>query len=295
MDLANSDAVDNKEVRVPVMASDALTRVVLRAKSTAFSAVRRGPGEVVWPMPHMGLGNLLYLCLWAHQDPTRRRVLETPTLAHWFDSFPSLASLSTRRPDVRLTDKRLSVYAHSFGRFGEDFTRSQLDDFVNTHLASAIDRDGDPDELVVNVRRGDYFDVPENRVGFAMDQDAYLQTALRRAFDDARPQRIRVVSDGMDWCRARLGWMHEYTNDVTWSEQSTPVADFAAIATAGHLVITNSTFSYWGGYVRDVLAPEGSTHVIAPRFFHRTIKGGRDWPMPPEWSIVEDIPGGWDS
>jgi len=277
------------------MATDALTRAVLRAKSTAFSAVRRGPGEVVWPLPHMGLGNLLYMCLWAHQDPTHRRVLETPPLVQWYDTFPSLGSLATPRADVGLTDRRLSVYSHSFGRFGEDFGRSQLDDFVNAHLAPSIDVAADPDELVVNVRRGDYFDVPENRVGFAMDQDAYLRTAVQRVFDNGQPRRIRVVSDGMEWCRARLGWMRDYADDVTWAEQSTPAADFAAIATAGHLVITNSTFSYWGGYVRDALAPEGSSPVVAPRFFHRTIKGGREWPMPPEWSIIEDIPGGWDS
>lgn len=277
------------------MAPDALTRVALRAKSTAFSAVRRGPGEVVWPLPHMGLGNLLYMCLWAHQDPEHRRVLETPRLAEWYGTFPSLAALATPRAGVRLTDRRLSVYARSFGRFGEDFTRAQLDDFVSTRLAPAIDRTGDPDELVVNVRRGDYFDVPENRVGFAMDQDAYLRVAVGRAVAHARPQRVRVVSDGIDWCRARLGWLRDLTDDVTFAEQSSPAADFAAVATAGHLVITNSTFSYWGGYVRDVVAPPGSSPVVAPRFFHRTIRGGRDWPMPPEWSVVEDIPGGWDS
>lgn len=277
------------------MASQALTRAVLRVKSSAFAAVRRGPGQVVWPLPHMGLGNLLYMCLWAHQETAHRRVLETPQLAQWYPTFPTLEALATPREDVRLTDQRLSVYAHSFGRFGEDFTRAQLDGFVRSHLAPSIQTAGDPDMLVVNVRRGDYFDVPENRVGFAMDQDAYLRVAVRRVFDLGQPRRIRVVSDGIDWCRARLGWMRDFAGDVAFAEQSSPAADFAAIATAGHLVITNSTFSYWGGYVRDVLAPEGASPVVAPRFFHRTIKGGRTWPMPPEWAAVEDIPGGWDS
>lgn len=275
------------------MASDALTRAVLRAKSTAFSAVRRGPGEVVWPLEHMGLGNLLYLCLWAHVDPGHRRVLETPRLAGWYETFPSLRELTTRREDVGLTDKRLSVYAHSFGRFGEDFSRAQLDDFVRAHLAPRVGSSQDPGTLVVNARRGDYF-AAENRAGFAFDQDAYLKVAVARAFDQAQPERIRVVSDGMDWCRARLGWMRDYA-DVSWAAQSSPAADFAEIATAGHLVITNSTFSYWGGYVRDVVSPEGASPVVAPRFFHRTIAGGQEWPMPPEWSVIEDIPGGWDS
>ncbi len=277
------------------MASDVVTRAVLRAKSSAFSAVRRGPGEVVWPLPHMGLGNLLYLCLWAHQDPARRRVLETSKLESWYPTFPALSQLAVKRRDVRLTDKRLSVYAHSFGRFGEDFTRYQLDDFIATCLAPSIVTTGDPDMLVVNVRRGDYFDVPENRAGFAVDQDAYLKAAVDRMFAQAHPRRILVVSDGMDWCRARLGWMRDYVDEVSWAERSSPAADFATIATAGHLVITNSTFSYWGGYVRDVIGREGASAVVAPRFFHRTIRGGQDWPMPPEWSIVENIPGGWDS
>lgn len=161
-------------------------------------------------------------------------------------------------------------------------------------LAPAVDRVVDPEELVVNVRCGDYLDVAEHRVGFAIDRDAYLSTAADQAFSQARPLRIRVVSDGLDWCRAGLGWMYDSSDDVTFAELSTPDADFAAIATARHLVITNSTFSYLGGYLRDVLVAN-ATPVVGPRFFHRTIGSGRNWTMPPEWSIVEDIPGGWDS
>ena len=80
-----------------------------------------------------------------------------------------------------------------FGRFGEDFTREQLDDFVRTHLAPRVDDDTDPGTLVVNVRRGDYFDA-ENRAGFAFDQDAYLKVAVQRAYEQAEPEKIRVVS-----------------------------------------------------------------------------------------------------
>lgn len=146
----------------------------------------------------------------------------------------------------------------------------------------------------MNLRRGDYF-AAENRVGFVFDQDAYLKVAVPRAFESARPARIRVVSDALDLCRARLGWLNTHSEQVEWSEGWSLAADFRALAAAGHLIITNSTFSYWGRYVREVVNPEGTSAVGTPRFFHRTIPGGAHWPMPPEWSIVEDIPGGWDS
>ncbi len=60
--------------------------------------------------------------------------------------------------------------------------------------------------MTVNVRRGDYYSDPVFRGRYSFDIEAYLDVALARAVEMAGPvDHVLVVSDGIEWCRARLG------------------------------------------------------------------------------------------
>lgn len=59
--------------------------------------------------------------------------------------------------------------------------------------------------------------------------------------------------------------------------------------------MTNSTFSYWCAYISNVLHRDNYAEVYAPWFHARTIDGGRAYQLDPRWSVITDIPGGWDS
>lgn len=105
---------------------------------------------------------------------------------------------------------------------------------------------------------------------------------------------IHVVSDGIDWCHARLGWLADYA-PLTFADGETPMQNLVTVATARRLVLTNSTFSYWGAYISNVLHRDNHAHVHAPWFHARTIADGRAYQLDPRWTIIENIPGGWDS
>ena len=265
-------------------------------RATAEGLVRRGPREVVWTPPYMGVGNLLYLALWSDADPVDRRFLRTPRLEPWLETFPSLAELTVSPQEVRHTDVRRSAVTESYGRFGEDFSKEQLHDFVCRRLLRAFEP-VDSDRVVVNVRRGDYYTDHTVRGYFAFDVDAYLRVALPRVVDQRPVSSVHVVSDGLDWCRTRLGWVEtELGLPLTFATGSEGAAgDLVTVATARRLVVTNSTFSYWGAYVRDVLYPGSHADVWAPRFFSRWQDDCSAWQLDPRWSVVEDIPGGWNS
>ncbi len=258
--------------------------------------VHRGPRQVVWTPAYMGLGNLLYLALWCDADPMDRRFLRTPRLEHWLDVFPGLAELSVRRDEVRIRDIRRSAVNESYGRFGKDFSEEQLQSFVRRRLLVAFDP-VDDDRLVVNIRRGDYYADHTVRGYFGFDVEAYLRVAIARVIEQRPVDSVHVVSDGLDWCRARLGWVGtEMGLPLSFASGSEGAAkDLVTVATARRLLITNSTFSYWGGYVHDVLYPDHHADVWAPRFFSRWQDDRSAWQLDPRWSIVEDIPGGWDS
>ena len=153
---------------------------------------------------------------------------------------------------------------------------------------------GQEDVLVVNVRRGDYYDNADIRKQYGFDVVSYLRIAVQGSVtNDGVPPAIQVVSDDVGWCRNELGWLTEVA-PVDWKAGSNPQSDFATVANARRAIITNSTFSYWAAHVSNVLHGDNHAQIWAPRFFDRSQNGGRSWLLDERWSVVEDIPGGWD-
>ncbi len=148
--------------------------------------------------------------------------------------------------------------------------------------------------MVVNIRRGDYVTNGANWLNYGFDVDDYLRVALTRSVEVGGPiERIVVVSDGIEWCEQNLAWLSQHCETLVFENTGQPPeVHLAMLANAGRLVLTNSTFSYWGGYLSAWRSgrPE---QVVAPWFHIRTDLGGAAWQLDPRWSIVRDIPTGW--
>lgn len=271
-----------------------------------LDGVRRNGRPVAWTPEFMGFGNHALAWFWAWRGSVHgqeRRVLRTAAMEPWLDLFPAARALTLDRADVRFTDARPTPWSIPSDRdappFQQDWTPGELDGFVHDVLLSPafIDllraHESGDDTLVVNVRRGDYY-APEHIVQWGFDINGFLSVAVPRALAQAPARRIHVVSDGMDWCREHLGWMAEHVEDLTWADPNdTPAQDFACISGATRLVVTNSTFSYWGGYVGGVRL--GDSHEVwAPAFFNREQNAGRSWLLLDGWQVVDELPGGWD-
>lgn len=258
----------------------------------------------------MGWGNLLQLGLWAYdgaERDDRRWIRATPRLLPWLEVFPGLRDLVLLADEIRFTDQRLMPWSAASRASGANRavpSHAEVDfDAVERFLkrvilpgSALVTESRTPDNtLVVNVRRGDYYSDPEIRLQYGFDAQTYVRAAVDRAINEGGlPSEIDVVSDGADWCRVHLGWLEEIA-PVRFKQSGDPIQDFVTIATSRRLVITNSTFSYWGAYISNVLMTDNHAQVIAPRFFDRSQNGGKSWMLDTRWSIVDDIPGGWDA
>lgn len=260
----------------------------------------------------MGFGNVLLVAMWAHVETLagrRTMALATDATRGWFDTFPGLRSVVIDRGQVRFTDRRVMPWssAHKSAEdVSEERPEASIDmQAVHRFLAEVLlpgspvmasdFAEPDPDRLVINVRRGDYYSDPDVRGQYGFDLEPYLRLAVERSSaSDGIPSRIVVVSDGMDWCQARLGWLADVA-PVEYAAPLGPVGDFLTVAAARRIVLTNSTFSYWAAYVSNAVRGDNHQQVWAPRFFDRSRNGGRSWLLDERWSVVEDIPGGWDS
>lgn len=256
-----------------------------RITATTLDAFRRGDRTVTMTPPRgPRFGNWLYLWLAAHTETSAghpRLVREAPGMRPWLDAFPPLATLTIAPDALRFHDRRIWQPSFLEPRFGIDFTRESVDAFVRAALAPGIPA-GDPGTVVVNVRRGDYYTQEHLRERYGFDQPGYIADALGRI---GKVPRIRLVSDDPQWCRENLGELFARHADEVVYDPADAVANFLAIAGARRLIGTNSTFSYWGGYVAGAMHDDAL--IVMPRF-HGRFDGGWDAEqLDPSWTIID--------
>lgn len=253
----------------------------------------------------LGIGNLLYFALHAHRlraEGRDYRVEANDALSPWLTVLPGLRPYFVDSRRIRPWDRREHIASGFFQAFGTDFGRADLEGFVSgVLLASPLFADAptraarllEEDVLTVNVRRGDYYAVEEFRRIYGFDVAAYVRRAIAAAVEEhGRFGRIHVVSDGTDWCRAHLPWLAESADRVTFVDPSASTQDHLVdLALSPALVLANSTFSYWGAYIGNVLHGDNHGSVWAPRFFGRGLRpeGSDAWQLDPRWRAV-DVP-----
>ena len=272
------------------------------AESTArrlLNTVRERPGArtIQGSSDAIRGGNNLYLWQWAHIERRagrRAAVLRSATMPDWVEEFPLLRDLTIDQKDVSILDRRR--FATRFF-FDHDFDRSQNRNFCLALVDSSdafrerrsrIRAQIDPETLVVNVRRGDYYDVPEFFARFGLDIHSHVAGAVELARQAGRPvDDVLVVSDDVDWCRRELT---PALGDIrTLEGRSSPFDDLAALSSATTLVLANSTFSYWGSHLASSFDDE---HLaIAPSHHEITPDGRLIAPMfDPSWPRTEYSP-----
>lgn len=266
--------------------------------------MRRGQRKVLWTQQTAGLGNFLYD--WMHAHHWRARDLDivslrTPKMRPWLPVFGAPAMELTVEPeDVRRTDR---IEKGLYSEWGVAFDESNLDEFIRGFIepTGVIAPERVPEshrltdaDVLINVRRGDYVSSAANRLNYSFDLDEYLTAALTRSREGGGAiERIHVVSDGIDWCVDHLGWLDQHADRLTFETDGLPPeTHLAIVANAPRLILANSTFSYWGGYLSSWRTgrPEW---IVAPWFHIRDEADGAAWQLDPRWSIVQDLPSNW--
>lgn len=271
----------------------------IAARSLAL--LRTQEPYVIWGNEPMNGGNYLYLwaTAWARHRTTgtRWQVRYKPKMAPWLQEFPGLAALTVREEDVGFRQPRSVEWGQ---RPQVDFLLPDLKEFCREVLLPGSDfcaREAQvmPEATVVNVRRGDYYSVPAHRRQYGMDIRGYVAAALA-ALPQEGTSRVVFVSDDVAWCREHLTDVVGPDREaLTLPGEHDMFRDLAQLAFARNLILANSTFSYWGGYLASARpAPLRPRRVVAPLFFGRSYEYGESNLLLPEWlALPEDswLPG----
>lgn len=141
-----------------------------------------------------------------------------------------------------------------------------------------MNKDKEMIDLVINIRRGDYYDDKHRNI-YGFNQIEYVKNALQH-INTEEVSSIYIVSDDIEWCKNHLSFINH--KNIIYPTESTPIDDFLTICRAKKLIITNSTFSYWGAYISEYLH---KATVIAPNFHDYHVSENKR--NSPNWILLD--------
>jgi hypothetical protein len=116
--------------------------------------------------------------------------------------------------------------------------------------------------VTMHVRRGDY--VGLSNIFQLMSKEYYLEALDHIQHIDA----LIIVSDDVEWCKEQFSYLNQ--TNVVFSPFADELLDFVLISLGRHIIIANSTFSWWAAYLKGVHAsPARAGVIVAPDVWYR--------------------------
>lgn len=117
--------------------------------------------------------------------------------------------------------------------------------------------EGYEDYVSIHVRRGDY-------VQYAGSFPPITVEFIEKAMMQIRKPKYLVFSDDIQWCKDSLSHLNNSIQKFDFSEGRNELQDLSLMASCGHHIIANSTFSWWAAYLghnpnRIVVSPSAKT------------------------------------
>lgn len=128
-----------------------------------------------------------------------------------------------------------------------------------------------PNATGVSVRRGDYLMLQQNHCVLS---EQYYSEAFEKYCSES--DQLFVFSDDFDWCKETFG------GNVTYVQESIGVQLFL-MTKMKHLVLSNSTFAWWGAYLNKL----GGNIVMPDPWYGPNYEGRGKGLQVPSWKILK--------
>lgn len=125
--------------------------------------------------------------------------------------------------------------------------------------------------VIVQVRRGDYVQFADFHG--VMDRDYFM-----RGIEATGKKNVFVITDDEPWCRENIPGEIVNTGSRHW--------DMLMMSGAHSMVISNSTFGWWGAWLGDFNFTKPDRKVIAPKKWFATEVEGVEDIVPSRWTRI---------
>lgn len=117
--------------------------------------------------------------------------------------------------------------------------------------------------VAVHIRRGDYLNAINKGIKNTVDDNGYYLQAIEIMQQKFKHPTFCFFSDDIEWCKNTFGSMLPTAVFVNRKDKNSALFDLFAIAQCEHGIMSQSTFSWWGNWLRKhnhdsiVIYPEG--------------------------------------
>ena len=235
------------------------------------------PRDVQW-------GNVLYFLVQA-EIKKKKLLTSNDKIHYWIAYFPGLKK---QIKSVKyLKDQEVTNY---YQFMYEDFSLQELKKFIQKYFSNnnlVIDyknKQEQKDILYIHVRRGDYYSNSLYKSFYGFDIVGFLQFCF--ISQNVNYQKwIVIESDDIKWCKDNLQFLIAHTDKLDFSE-SKPIEAFLNLSTAKKILMTNSTFAYWAGYISNSLYKD-ENEIYVPNFVSRISGYDKNKQFLPSWKIIK--------
>jgi hypothetical protein len=128
----------------------------------------------------------------------------------------------------------------------------------------------------IHVRRGDYVTLKAASKCHGVLPSTYYELALTRIREAYQNLQYYVFSDDPNWCRNNLPFLEQSAEFIDSNTGLDAWQDLFLLSRCRHLVIANSSFSWWGGWLSDQFQGTQDRIVIAPWRWFANVPAGDD-------------------
>ena len=183
----------------------------------------------------------------------------------------------------RITEKSkfISGYFHNYNYVDKSWTKlgPKILNKLNQNLKS---NKYTPNYVAAHFRGGDYLSDKKTRHLHGVTGLNYFMKGVKRLTSELNINKVVFVTDSPEFLRKNLS---EFTYlDTTIASSDNIFEDLAVISNASGVVMSNSTFSWWGAFIANKIS---NAKIIAPTpWFTGKIEEPQHL-IPKHWSVLE--------
>jgi len=241
--------------------------------------------------------NLIYFFLRAYQydqQGKNLRIIHTSHMIELLRHFPSLKKYIIGVNEIKFYHKKDNSNKF-YQEFGIDFTEDDILNFIKEHLLTqqviSQYQLSEPanEDLTINIRRGDFYE-KNNASIYGYDQIGFIKHVFKNHYPAKKWNRITVISDNLKWCKENFKFLSEFCQELYFPEfkDNQVILGFLGIANSKNLILSNSTFSFWGAYLSNYLY-DSYENTICPIFGSRRIENTDLYQYNPRWNMITDF------
>lgn len=126
-------------------------------------------------------------------------------------------------------------------------TFSPKNDFLQVVKAAGSDFLNQQNLTAIHIRRGDYLEKPDYHTNLQLE---YYYSCLTKLLAKPGCDKINIVifSDDIPWCRTNFKYIQ--CENIYFVKGNSDIVDLYLMAHCKHHIIANSSFSWWGSWLK---------------------------------------------